>query len=82
MLYNVFYDEDVPWIKAQVEAALGRLNNSKPIYSGLYVPSLNPEDLAKAIQLSKEGGAKGVSFFDYGAIKDEHWAVIEKVLKS
>lgn len=82
MLYNEFYDEDVPWIKAQVEAALGRLNNSKPIYSGLYVPSLSPEDLAKAIQLSREGGAKGVSFFDYGAIKDEHWAVIEKVLKS
>lgn len=78
MLYHGFYNEDVHWIKAQVEAARARLKDDKPVYSGLFVSALQPAELEQAIQLAKEGGAKGVSLFDYSALKEAHWEVMRK----
>ena len=39
---------------------------------------MSAEDLAKAIQLAKENGAKGASFFDGNALTPELLAVIKE----
>jgi uncharacterized lipoprotein YddW (UPF0748 family) len=74
MLYQGFYNEDINWIGEEVEKALTRLNHSKPVYSGLFLGHLpTGADLKKAIEVSKQSGAKGVSLFDFGGMKDEYY---------
>lgn len=80
MLYQGFYNADIEWIKTQTENGLQRLNHSKPIYSGLFIPHLNPDELEKAISVAKSGGAKGVSLFGYNEMTTEHWAKLKEVL--
>lgn len=81
MLYHNFYNADLNWIKQQVEAARGRLMDIKPVYSGLFLPSLTPEDLKKAAQLSLRGGAAGIAFFSMEAFSDAHAAAVKGILK-
>ena len=80
MLYNNFYNRDIDFVQEHTEKALKRLNNSKPIYSGLYVPELGPEKLADAAKLAFTGGAKGISLFSLGQVKAEHWQALKKVI--
>jgi len=79
MLYNNFYNADLNWIKQQIVAARQRLGNEKPVYSGLFLPALNPEDLATAAQLAQEGGAAGVSLFSMDEFSDAHAEALKKV---
>jgi len=81
MLYHTFYNEDIAWIGEQTRAALGRLETSAPIYPGLFVHSLKPEQLAEAIQSGREGGGSGVALFDQGALREEHWKVLAEALR-
>ncbi len=82
MLYQGFYNADIDWIGEEVKKAKSRLKqaeNEKPVFSGLYLPHLsNKEDLQKAIAVSTANGAKGVSFFSYGNLKDEYLGVLKK----
>lgn len=80
MLYQGFYNADINWIKEETEKGLQRLNHTKPICSGLFIPHLNPEELGQAMAVAKEGGAKGVSIFAYSSMTPEHWATLKKVL--
>lgn len=76
MLYQGFYNADIDWIGKQVKLAKERMkktDNEKPLFSGLFLPHLKEvNDLKKAIEVSKANGAKGVSFFSYGDLKDEY----------
>ena len=47
------------------------------MHTGIYVPEMSPEDLATAIQLAKDNGAKGASFFDGNALTPELLEVIK-----
>ena len=73
MLYHSFYGEDITWIGEQVERGIGSLKKRIPLYSGLFVPRLTPDDLSGAISASFRGGASGISLFSAGAMSDEHW---------
>ncbi len=80
MLYQGFYNEDIPWIGEQVAAALERLNHSKPVYSGLFVPHIPAAELERAVAVAKENGAAGISLFDYGSLDEEYWKAVKKAL--
>ncbi len=81
MLYHNFYNADLNWIKEQVAAARQRLADKKPVYSGLFLPSLPPEDFKKAVELSLEGGAAGVALFSDGEFSDAHATVMRQMVK-
>ncbi len=81
MLYHNFYNAGLPWIGEQLTREIGELQNKKPVYAGLFIPSLKPEELAEAFRVSSEAGASGVSLFNYGSLTEEHWAVL-KTLKN
>ena len=45
MLYHGFYNEDIHWIGDQVAKNKKLLKRDKPIYAGLFLPHLKPEEL-------------------------------------
>jgi uncharacterized protein YoaH (UPF0181 family) len=51
------------------------------LYAGLYIPSLSPDELQEAVEISKKNGAEGVSLFDISALTDEHLKVIKELNK-
>ena len=82
MVYHSFYNEDVAWvgeaIREGVEALAGRI----PLYSGLFVPELNPDELAQAAEAALTNGAHGIVLFQGRTPTDEHWAKLADVLKA
>lgn len=78
MLYHEFYNEDIHWIGKEVEKALDRLQHSKPVYAGLFIPHLQPTELAAAVNIAKSSGAKGISAFAFENLKEPYWTALEK----
>ncbi|MFI2742122.1 family 10 glycosylhydrolase [Zhouia sp. PK063] len=80
MIYNNFYNEGINWIGFATAQGVHDLKNKKTkLYTGLYIPELSADDLGKAIQIAKDNGAKGVSFFDGNALTPEKLAVVKKM---
>ncbi len=79
MLYHSFYHEDVDWIGAQCRAGVERLPRGIPLYSGVFVPALQPDELVQAVRASLAGGARGVSLFAAGSMTEAHWSAFAGV---
>jgi hypothetical protein len=79
MLYHSFYEEGIDWIRDHCERGVAALPEGTPLYSGLFVPELVPDELAQACRVSMEGGASGVSLFASGSMSDAHWEVFTQV---
>lgn len=58
------------------------LRGGAPLYSGLFVPALSPDELAQAVRASVEGGAQGVSLFSAAAMTEAHWERFSSAVKS
>lgn len=78
MIYNVFYNEEIDWIGYATKQGVTDLEKRKvELHTGIYVPEMKAEELLSAMNLAKENGAKGVSFFDGPAITDDQWEMIK-----
>ena len=73
MLYHSFYRENLNWIGAQCARGVAALPDGVPLYSGLFVAALSPEELVQASRISLDGGAQGVSLFAAGSMSPAHW---------
>lgn len=97
MNYNDFYLEGTNWIGKITEEEVKAVNNSKPVYSGLFIcpnpqnkgnesdpenHGLIPEELGDAIEVSIQNGAKGICLFTPGRMTDEHWQVLSDIIKN
>ena len=65
MLYHNFYNVPLEWIGEHLEKQIAALKKPVPVYSGLFLPSLEGDLLRKAIDISMNSGAKGVALFSY-----------------
>lgn len=82
MLYHPAYDEDIPWIGRSVAEGVAALRGSSTgLNAGLYVPALDPQDLADAIRLARDAGAAGYSLFDLNPLTAAHLAAVETILR-
>lgn len=72
MIYQRFYNQEVPWIGKATEQGVSTLSGKMPLYSGLYLAQLSPEELGQAVRLATRAGASGVSLFEVGRLSDEH----------
>lgn len=72
MLYHEFYLEPIEWIGSATAEGVAALPANRPLYAGLFIPSLPPADLAEAVRVAREGGAAGVSLFELDGLTDEH----------
>jgi hypothetical protein len=43
------------------------------LYSGVFIPSLTPDEMETATSVSLAAGAAGVVYFDARAMSDAHW---------
>jgi uncharacterized lipoprotein YddW (UPF0748 family) len=87
MTYHTFYNQPVTWIGQAVAegvAALGgaAAGRGTPLYAGLYLPSLEPAGLGRAVRLAREAGAAGVSVFEMGGLTPAHSAALAEGLAS
>jgi uncharacterized lipoprotein YddW (UPF0748 family) len=81
MLYHSFYEEGIPWIGDQTRAAIDRLTSPSAIYPGLFVPSLTPEELAKAIEVARGSGGRGIALFAEESLRPGHWQTLTDTLR-
>lgn len=82
MLYQGFYNQDIPWIGEEVEKARRRLDNDKSIFAGIFVSDCRGSKLEEAIQVVQSSSAKGIAFFAIDNLGTEERATIKKNLKS
>jgi len=80
MLYHNFYRENINWIGFATKQDVSDVDF--PIYSGLYIPAFqNAEEFEKAIRISKENGATGISIFTADQLSPEERDVMVKLKK-
>ncbi len=78
MIYHNFYNEELDWIAYATEQGVSDLKGKNTeLHTGLYLPTMSAQDLKEAIQMAKNSGARGVSFFDGGALTHEKLKVIK-----
>lgn len=78
MIYHNFYNEEIDWIGFATRQGVKDLEaRDIQLHTGIYIPGMNAEDLREAIHQARINGASGVSFFDGGALKEEHLQVIK-----
>jgi hypothetical protein len=90
MNYNDFYLEGTPWIGKMCKESVTSLNNTKPVFSGLFIcpdpkkkatepdpenHGLSPEELEPAIRESMENGAAGICLFTPNRMTSEDWVI-------
>lgn len=80
MIYHNFYDKKVPWIETATQQGVQALNGTFPLYSGLFIPELTPEQLTRAVEHARAGGAKGVTLFRVREMTDAHWQHLTEAL--
>lgn len=78
MLYQNFYNMDIQWIGAQITKEIDAMNKHIPLYAGLYLPGLTPEQMSNAIEIARKSGASGYSLFSYNDITTAYWEKIGK----
>ena len=77
MLYHSFYNAGIDWIGQHVEMHIDQMRVKKPLYSGLFLPELTPEELREAYQVSIDAGASGVALF--GSLSDADFKVLAEL---
>jgi hypothetical protein len=97
MNYNDFYLEGTKWIGEMCRESVTSLENSRPVYSGLFIcpdpakktgekdpenHGLVPGELEDAIRESVENGAAGICLFTPERMTPAHWKVFEKAIIS
>ena len=82
MLYHNFYYGDVSWIRAQTEKGVQMLAGRSPLFRGLFVPKLDPDELERAIKGSLAAGASGICLFHANALSGAHWRSLTGLKRS
>lgn len=81
MLYHGFYNRDIDFVEEHTRKALERLQGKAPVYSGLYMPDIEPHQMEAAYQHAITGGAKGISIFALENTSPEQWEMLKKALE-
>jgi hypothetical protein len=79
MLYHSFYEEGLEWIGSGVSEGLEAMRRRasgerspaatpKYLFAGLYLPSLSEVERTQAVEIARDAGARGVSFFEMGGL--------------
>ena len=78
MIYYNFYNETVDWVGFATRQGVEDLKGKDTkLHTGIYLPPMSAKDVAVAIELAKNNGASGVSFFDGENITDEQFEAIK-----
>ncbi len=76
MLYHNFYNAPLEWIGENIKMQIADLENPKPIYAGLFLPSLKPEELIKAIEIAYKAKSSGIALFSHDHLSESLLCII------
>jgi uncharacterized lipoprotein YddW (UPF0748 family) len=82
MLYQSFYNEPIEWIDPSVKEGVAALRSARPLYAGLYLPDLPPDDLAKAARTAIAAGATGLCTFEMNGLTAAHLTALSAVIQA
>jgi hypothetical protein len=63
MIYHKYENKPVEWIETATREGVEALAGKFPLYSGLHLYQLSPEELGLAQGLSLKAGASGLALF-------------------
>jgi len=73
MIYYKFYNKEVDWISEILYELNTEYHYQIPVIPGIYLPEMKPEELEKALQLTRDLNCTGLSFFDYTSLSNNKW---------
>ena len=79
MIYQKYYGEELPWIGTATSEGVREVGGRFPIYAGMQMAHVEPEELEQAVQYVCDAGAAGPAIFSFGG-SQRHWAVFGKAL--
>jgi len=82
MIYQRYESQPVEWIGQATEESVGALKGRMPLYSGLHLAQLTPEELKEATLVSLNAGASGVALFTGNKMNDYYWQCMNLAIKS
>jgi len=82
MIYHRYEDQPVEWIGKATKESVDALKGRMPLYSGLHLDQLTPEELGEATRLSLKAGASGITLFTGNKMNDYYWQCMENAIKS
>jgi hypothetical protein len=74
MLYHVFYEEGPEWVREETKEGVRAVQ--RPLYSGIFIHNMKVEEMARTIQMAREGGAAGVSLFSADGMDAAKWQAL------
>jgi uncharacterized lipoprotein YddW (UPF0748 family) len=77
MIYHNFYQQDVEWIGRAAREGVTALPGTIPLYAGLFLPRLSPAELARAVGLVRDAGARGVALFSLNSLSAQNLAALK-----
>jgi uncharacterized lipoprotein YddW (UPF0748 family) len=82
MIYHHYYAKNLDWVGQATREGTEALPPDKPLYSGLFIAEIKPEEMSKAVELALAGGARGITLFAMSAMQDAHWKSLGEFLKN
>lgn len=80
MIYQRYESQPVEWIGRATREGVDALHGRIPLYSGLHLSQLTPEELGMAYRLSTDAGAMGVSLFTGNKMNGYYRQCMDKTL--
>ena len=79
MIYHQYYNKPLSWVESATREGTDELVNV-PLYSGLFINEISPEEMKDAVEFSKNGNSSGICLFNANAMTDEHWKAMKEAL--
>jgi uncharacterized lipoprotein YddW (UPF0748 family) len=73
MIYHQYESKPVEWIETATSEGVKALAGKFPLYSGLHLYQLTPEEFGLAINLSVKAGASGIALFTGNKMSESYW---------
>jgi len=78
MGYHRYESKPVEWIGTATREGVEALTGKFPLYSGVHLSQLTPQELGLAANLSLKAGASGIVLFTGNKMSDDYWKYIRK----
>jgi uncharacterized lipoprotein YddW (UPF0748 family) len=80
MIYHKYEAKPVEWIETATREGVEALAGRYPLYSGLHLAQLTPQELGVATAGSLKGGAAGITLFPGNQMNGEYWKYMKNAL--
>jgi len=80
MMYHQYYYEEHDWIEQATSEGKDLLPDSIPLYSGLFINEIKPEEFQKVVDYAIKGGGNGICLFNSNGMTSDQWVALQKAL--